>query len=534
MQEQQRHDLAPSHGPAPAGEAGLEWALLGDILRRRAGLWAVLGPLLAAGLLLLLLWRVPPAFTSTASLSMQQESGGAGGGALAALSGLGGGGAKSYLGVIRSRRFAAAAAGQAGIQQIYGLSTADEATDLIQKSVTLEDRNDGLLYLGVTLPGPPRLSPNAAAREAQVRGATKQVTDAYIQSLSRYLKTSNSNRGASLLRQAGRQLDGARAAYNASVRRLTAMAAGEVSPGAAVVATGSAAGATVRQSLGDPPAAKTAAGTPDTSGSSLQQLYLSRGQLAAEIQAAEAERSGTSRLAAGQISALTALPAEDPLLAEARSQVRRAAAELQNLRIDLADDNPDVVAARERLKEAQARLRLQSRALQRGQTSEAVQLGALQAKYAAVTRQIGAAERDFKTGRRFGAEVEQQRNDMLLNLEVYKTAATQYAILSMQTVAGGSLMDVIDEGRVPASGKPGLGTLAAISIGVVLFALNLWLSFEYLVRVRQNSRRQLTTGREAQKLEAQKLEAQKLEAQKLEAQKLEAQKLEAQNGIVPR
>jgi len=515
-QEQQRHDLAPSHALALASaqEATLEWAVLGEILRRRAGLWAVLGPVLAALLLLVLLRWVPPMYTSTASLSMQQEAGGAGGGALSALSGLSGAGTKSYLGVIRSRRFAAAAARQAGIQQLYGLSTPDEATDLIQKSVSLEDRNDGLLYLGVALPGPPRLSPGAAAREGQVRSATKQVTDAYIQSLSRYLATSNSDRGAALLRQATGQLNGARAAYNASVRRLTAMAAGDV-PAAASAATAPAPAAIDQEASGDArapnPASRASDGSraSDASGSSLQQLYMARGQLAAQIREAEAAQQGTSRLAAGRISDLTALPAEDPLLAEARSQVRRAAADLQNLRIDLADDNPDVVAARERLGEAQARLRLQSQALQRGQTSETVQLNALRAKYNAVTRQIGAAERNFKTGRRFGAEVEQQRNDMLLHLEVYKTAATQYAALSMQTMAGGSLMDVIDEGRVPSSGKPGPALLAAISVGVVLFALNLWLSIEYLVRMRQRPGRR-------------------------PAAELHAQKLEAQNGIVPR
>jgi len=508
MQEQQRQDLVPSHGPASGEEATLEWTLLGDILRRRAGLWAVLGPLLAAGLLLILLWRVPPAFTSTASLSMQQESGGAAGSALSALSGLGGAGTKSYLGVIRSRRFAAAAARQAGIQQVYGLPTAEEATDLVQKSVTLEDRSDGLLYLGVTLPGPPRLSAGAAARESRVRVATKQVTDVYLQSLSRYLETSNSDRGAALLRQAGKQLSGARMAYNASVRRMTDLAAADVPPGAAASAAAEAAPMTTgSEASGDAAAPKMAGGTGAADaagrGGSLQQLYLSRGQLAAEIQAAEAERSGTARLAAGRTSDLTALPAEDPLLAEARSQVRRAAADLQTLRIDLADDNPDVVAARRRLGEAQARLRLQSQAVQRGQTSATVQLGALEAKYTAVTRQIGAAERDAKTGRRFGAEVEQRRNDVLLHLEVYKTAATQYAILSMQTVAGGSLMDVIDEGRVPASGKPGVGVLAAISIGGVLFALNLWLSLEYLVRARRKARRRPATGHDAQNLEAQ-------------------------------
>ena len=509
MQEQQRHDLMPGHGTAPGTEAALDWGLLGEILRRRARPGAVLGPLLAAALLLALLRLVPPAFTSTASLSMQQESGGAGG-ALSALSGLAGGGTKSYLGVIRSRKFAAAAARQAGIRQLYGLPTADDATDLIQKSVTLEDRSDGLLYLGVTLPGPPRLAPDSKAQEARVRTATKQATDAYVHSLGRYLETSNSDRGAALLRQAGRQLSQARTAYNDSVGRLTDLAASDA---AGAGADSSAAPAPVGDA-GDGTPLKAAGGADAAGrGGSLQQLYISRGQLAAEIQAAQAERSGASRLAAGPVSDLSALPAEDPLLAEARAQVRRASADLETLRIDLADDNPDVVAARRRLGEAQARLLLQSRAVQSGRTSASVQLGALQAKYAAVTQQIGAAEHDFKAGRRFGAEVERQRNDVLLHLEVYKTAATQYAILSMQTVAGGSLMDVVDEGRVPVAGKPGVGVLAGVSVGAVLFLLNLWLCFEYLVCARRQPPRR---------------------APKLDALKLDAHKADAQNGAVPR
>jgi ribosomal protein S15P/S13E len=312
------------------------------------------------------------------------------------------------------------------------------------------------------------------------------------------------------------------------------MASGDVSTGAAVVAADAAAGPTISEmpndgtdgsgTSGNTTAAKTRSGTPAAADGGLQQLYLSRGQLAADIQAAEAARSGTSRLAGGGVPNLTALPAEDPLLSEARSQVRSAASDLQTLRIDLADDNPEVVAARERLKEAQARLRLQSKAMQKGQTSDEVQLNAMRAKYAAVTKQISAAEKDFKTGRRYGALLEQQRNDALLKLEVYKTAASQYAVLTMQTVAGGNLMDVIDEGRVPVSGKPGAGVLAAVSIGLMLFILNLWLSIEYLVRMRRKSRQLLMAGRAAQQREA----------QALEAQELETQQLEAQNGIAPR
>jgi hypothetical protein len=475
-------------------ELTFDWKLLGNILRQRFLLWVVLGPLFACVVLLILLWLMPPQFTSTASLSIQQATGAAPTGALAALSGLGGSGTKSYLGIIRSRRFAAKAARQAGIQQIYGLPNFEDATGLIQKSVALDDRNDGLLYLSVTLPGPSRLSPGASTREKQVREATKQITDDYVQSLGHYLETSNSDRGAALLRQAHGQLNGARLAYNASVRRLTGFATADIPADAAATAASS------NISSGDIQISKTGSSVASGSGigGGLQQLYISRGQLAAEIQAALAARSATSQLAAGRTDDLTALPAEDPLLAEARSQVRRASANLQDLRIDLSDDNPDVVAARARLAAAQARLHRQSHALQQGHTSESVQMTAMKAKYAAITHQIGAAERDFKTGRRFSAVLEEQRNDVMLRLEVYKTAATQYAMLSMQTVAGGNLMDVIDNGRVPIFGKPGTASLAAIGLCAVFFLLNLWLALEYIVKVRQKSRRQSAVAKQVQ------------------------------------
>lgn len=471
-------------------ELTFDWPLLGTIVRRRAVLWIILGPLLAAALLVILLWRMPPMFMSTASISLQQESGAPSGGALAALSGLSGSGSKSYVGVIRSRRFAAEAAQTAGIQQVYGFADRENATALVQKSVALDDRNDGLLYLSVTLPGPSRLSPGAAGREREVREATKQVTDAYVQALSHYLRTTNSNRGSALLRQAHGQLNEARLAYNAAVRQMMGLAVADMPTAAAATAESTSTSDAIPS--GDTHSSKTASGLAEGSGigSGLQQLYISRGQLAAEIQAATAAQNATSQIASDRTDDLTALPAEDPLLAEARGQVRRASANLQNLRIDLSDDNPDVVAARARLEQAQTRLRLQSQALQKGRTSESVQITAMQAKYAAITRQINAAERDFKRGKKFGAVLEEQRNEVMLRLEVYKTAATQYALLSMQTVAGTNMMDIIDEGRVPDSGKPGTLSLAAISLGTVFLLLNFWLAIEYIIRVRQQSMHQ--------------------------------------------
>ena len=434
----------------------LDRALLHGILRRRARAAAIAGAGGWVVLMVLCLALVPRSYRASASLALQQTSGAGGGGlaGLSALAGGGGGAAKSYGGVTGSRRFAAAAARAASIRTLYDLPGEEEAVALVRKGVSLDDRKDGLVYLNVRLPGPPRLAPGAARDQERVKRAAERVAASYVLSLRRYLSTTNTNRDAALIREARSQLRAARAEYDRSVRQLSAFAGGAAAP----------------------PAAEASG-----SGRELEELYLRRGQLLAEIRGAEAARAATAGLLSQSASALAALPDEDPLLAESRRQVRLAQEKLDTLRIDLADENPEVIAAHERLRVAQGRLEAERKAAQQqGDSAGRTALHTLKAKYDVTARQIAEAERGFRTNRRAATTGEQLQSEVALRLEVLKATASQYAALSVQTVAGDGLIELIDAPQASRAGTPGLMTLGAASLFGVLFLLGLWIGGEYL------------------------------------------------------
>lgn len=446
-------------------EFSLDWPLLQRIARRRVAFWAIAGPVLAGLLSLAALRYVPTTFRATASVSLQQTTGPTG--ALATLAGVGGStAAKKYLGVIRSRRFAAAAARATNLQALYPFTTPQQAAALVQRSVSLEDKNDGLLYLSVTLPGPPRLSAGANRQQGAIRQAAKNLVDQYVGSLLTHLATSNTDSDVALVRQAKSQLQKARQDYDDAVRALSRFAQGAPPDAAAKGPDNGGAAAAA-------------------AGSELQALYLEKGRLEVEMRAGDTTRAATARVVAGDLDALIALPGEDPLLAETRREVRVAASALENLRIDLSEENPEVVTARERLRRAENRLRRETQALRSGNTSDTIRQEALQTRYAALDRQIAAAERRFSRGRNAQTALEERRNEVMLRLEVLKTVAAQQATLSVQIVAGDSRMDVIDPAQVPAAaGAPAAGALIGASLFATLFVFLAALVIEYGLKSR--------------------------------------------------
>jgi hypothetical protein len=104
----------------------------------------------------------------------------------------------------------------------------------------------------------------------------------------------------------------------------------------------------------------------------------------------------------------------------------------------------------------------------------------LKAKYDVTARQIAEAERGFRTNRRAATTGEQLQSEVALRLEVLKATASQYAALSVQTVAGDGLIELIDAPQAARAGTPGLMTLGAASLFGVLFLLGLWIGGEYL------------------------------------------------------
>ena len=145
----------------PQDEIIIDGVRLRQSLRRQGRLWLWLGPLSALAGTLLLGALVPRSYTATTSVALQQSSGGSN--AIALLTGGGGGTSKRYLGVLKSRALAQAVERHVQLRQLYGpktFHTEDDAADFLAKSVKTDDSaTDGLLYISVTLPGPPKFFP---------------------------------------------------------------------------------------------------------------------------------------------------------------------------------------------------------------------------------------------------------------------------------------------------------------------------------------------------------------------------------------
>lgn len=456
-----------SNPPLREEETGIDWVLVLGLLRRRRKTLAIAGAAIWIGSLLICLFFVPRTYTATASVAMQQS--GSPVNPLALLSGINDG-TKNYQGVLYSHTFAAYAAQEADIKAIYGLPKESRAIELVQHAVKVEDRQDGLLYININLPAPPRFAFWQRRRAELIQRASARIAGDYVVSLQRYLASSNTDRDADLVREARKQLVVARKNYNNAVGKLAAM----LMKAPATTLASAAGGAQEEDAT-----TGSMAGKSDAVAAQLQALYVDKSQIDTEIQAMRAAQQATVGIVASSPESVASLPGEDPLLQQARAQVRMDQTELDNLEVTLSDDNPDVVAARQRLAIAQNMLASQSRAIAQGKTTEGIDLDSLKARYAAVQQQIAHIERSIKGHSASTIALEYQRNEVMLSLEVLKATATQYATLSVTKVAGNNLMDVVDTPLVPEYAQPGLALFLAVTLFFTLLVLQGWIAIEY-------------------------------------------------------
>ncbi len=307
---------------------------VGQIARRRWKVWALLGTGLfgagmAGGLCLL-----PQTFTSVVSISVQRPGGSSS--PLGGLIGLGGG-QKSYGGVVKSLRMAGEVESEVGLRQLYRLPSPEEAARRLSKSVGLDDNAaEGLLYITVALPAPPRYAGHANVLRDGARQASARAANAYAEALRRYTVETDNDKEAVMLRMAENQIREARAGYDSAIDRLQ-MFVHEHRGGN--IATAQPAG---DEKVGGASTLAAAGG--------LGGLYSERAQLEQEIQTREATRTARIAMLDSQLHSLATLPGEDPLLAGARAGERRADEELQALRIQFEAEHPQVIAAQEKLR----------------------------------------------------------------------------------------------------------------------------------------------------------------------------------------
>lgn len=437
-----------------------EW--LSQSLRRQLRLWVWLGPLLGAALLLLLLAIVPRSYTASTSVAVQQS---APGGALAALTGVGGP-SKRYLGLLKSRELATQVEKHVKLRALYGLPAESDAVTLLTKSVKPDDNAaDGLLYIGVTLAGPPGLNlrrngPSAA----QVKAAAAQAANAYAAALRHYYATSDTDQGAVLLRGADSQVKQARAGYEDALTRTQGFTRGlnKVDPRSV-------------PSPGDTTAAS--AGTGSLSG--LATLYSSLAAVQAELRAAQAARTTRDALTTEQLQDLNNIPTDDPLLGDARSRVTSDQAALTVAERMFGPENSAVVRAQKQLQVDQDQLQKQVQGVRQRLTTPSIrsdeQIQALFARQSVLTKQINQAQSRLGLSRQLSAQFGRLQTEVALRLEVLKTTLGEAAKIRLNNASAGSTMSVVDPAEPPKGGDPGPLKLGAAILGllVMLFALSL-------------------------------------------------------------
>jgi uncharacterized protein involved in exopolysaccharide biosynthesis len=434
-------------------------AILLAIARRRWRLWLVQGIGVFALVAVAGLLSFPGRYTATVSIALQRPDPGP----LSLLS-LTGEPQKSYRGVLKSRRFAERVDRSVHFRVAMGAWHAPppqaEAVDAVSRDLLVEDNpKTGLMYVTVSLHGPPRLWPDPGnAKRGLVGASVARAANLYSDSLADYLKNTDTDKELAQLRAAWEHVAKAESEYTAAMQRLAAFVRGtklNVVPTGGTSSTASETGQVTARTI---------------------TLYERRADLAATLSALDSMRAGRRLLLANGSRGLTALPEEDPLLATARGRTLAAQTRLQRLQIMYGDAMPSVQRAKARLKLAERALDARVAAILHGDTSDDLKRQAIQAEYDTVERQIRQAERDFQANRLLGVHAERLQNDVTLKLETLKAVAVQYAELKLKTVSAQDRMVVVDPARPPTSVGPGIAqTLAVALLAGALYVAIRWI-----------------------------------------------------------
>lgn len=467
--------------PDPQDEIILDGARLRRALRRQSLRWLWLGPL-AAGLLFLGLGLfVPRTYTGTTSVALQQSSG------MSPLAQLTGGGAsKRYLGVLKSRDLATAVERHVQLRQVYGtktLPTEEAAVSLLMNSVKPEDNPaDGLLYIAVALPGPPKLALHPSPSVPQVEDAAADAANDYALALKEYFATSDTDQGAALLHGADREVREARARYQDALGRSLDFTRGlsRVDPRSLPASAAASSGQT---SGGDDSSAPPSSSGPgvrgvdaETAASGLAGLYVALNAVQAELSETQAVRATGQALIGTQIQDLSKVPTDDPLLTDVRNRVTQDQIAYRTLSAlyppGSEDQHPNLLAARQRLEFDQADLNRQKAGIQQRLTTpdvrSAEQITGLQARQAKLVAQIASAQRHLGISRQLSGEAGRLQTEVGIQLDVLRTTLSEAAKIRLDNASSLNRMSVIDAALPPKSGTPGTAALASACLALAI------------------------------------------------------------------
>jgi uncharacterized protein involved in exopolysaccharide biosynthesis len=473
----------------PQDEIIIDGARLRQAFRRQGRLWLWLGPVSAAVGVLLLGALVPRSYTATTSVALQQSSGGSS--PLALLTG-GGSTSKRYLGILKSRALAETVERHAQLRQLYGTKTfptEEDAVEFLAKNIKPDDSSpDGLLYIAVTLPGPPKFALHPSPSVSQVEAVSADAANDYARALKIYYATSDTDQGAVLLRGADKEVRESRASYNDALARsldFTRSLSG-VDPRSAPLPS-SASSSADSLSLGSTSAGGVSSGggtDAATAASGLGPLYTALNQVEAELSSVQASQTAGQQLVGNQLRDLSNVPTDDPLLANARSRVTQDQMAYDAAFKLFGPENPAVITAQARLEVDRAELNRQVQGVKHSLTTPDIrtteQITGLNARRVKLIQQIADAERHLGVSRKLSGEAGRLQAEVGIQLDVLKTTLTEAAKIRLDNAAALNRMTVVDPAIPPKSGEPGLGKLAAICLLLAFLAFLAAVVHQYL------------------------------------------------------
>lgn len=474
-------------------------SLMQQIVQHRKRAWIVLWGTTLVVCLLLGCFVFPQNYTSTVSISMQQSSMPGVIGSL--LSAGGAGGTTKYLGVLKSRKFQEWVESRVHLQQLYHLPTHDDALNMIKTATRIDDNaTDGLIYVEVTLGAPARFMPHTSEMREQVRQKAAEAANAFPDALGDYMDNTSTDKDSVLLRAGAKEVKITHDGYKRSMDSLMDFLKNRHMDPKIALAMGGGGSIPSPGQSDNTPGSPTDIGTPPSStnsmpsnagggqqnssvaGSRLATLYLQRTALEMQIDVAKEIRKKLQAILADPLAIVPNMPAEDPLLSNARLRYVQAKQVLDDAHLRLGPDNPQRVLAEANMKRAEASLKEQAQTMLNGNTTENVRLDGLTKQLEDVNKAIREAEHLFKGARAVTADLGRLTNDVTLNLRVYETALTNFEALKISTVSSHNRFNVVDIGEPALHSKPGLFSIVAASLAMAFVSVGIWFGIEFTLK----------------------------------------------------
>jgi LPS O-antigen subunit length determinant protein (WzzB/FepE family) len=414
----------------------------------------------------------PQQYVATASVAVQQP----GGTITGPLGGLfGQSTSKRYVGVLKSRSLADQIIQELGLRQSLGITQDRQLYEALMKGIKPRDDADGLLYIEITLGGPPRFGPDPKGLRKRLPQVVADIANAYAEHLHRYYVENDNERDTVLQRSAAEEERRARRDYTAAVSRLRRAqsryrnADPREVPSSAVSSTGSA-----QDGLTELPALFAALNIVESDIRQLETTLKAQGVRTDEL-----------------LSNLNTLPAEDPLLTTERNRYQEELLRLRNLEVRLGPAAVEVVVQRARVGIAKGVLDAAVKAVRSRQTTDVVKeltrLEGLQSRREVLEQQIRRATQFLRNRLDRSSTMEDLRTEVLLKFEALKIAITETARLRVSTVSAVSKVVPIDRAIPPFGGEPGMSRYILEACFVSLITPFVMLVFAYMRSVRVNS-----------------------------------------------